>query len=117
MLGLAPHYQEGRVHCAGSGARAEIRGGPGQDGQLQSSAGTAGMGSSWSSSGAASGPGTSEEPSQERKTRALLLLYLEPHRPVHEVEIQVIQFQVGKSLLASSLHQRLLVKCGPQLEK
>lgn len=68
------------------------------------------------SSSATSITGSFEEVSQEGKPRALLLLYLEPKRPVHEVEIQVIQFQVSKSVLAGSLHQRLFIKCAPQLE-
>lgn len=107
MLGVCPHYQQGRGRCAG----AEIRGRAEWDGQHW------GHSSSRSSSAAASAPGTSEELSQERTPRALLSLYLEAKRPVHEVEIQVIQFQVRKSLLAGSLHQRLLMKSGPQLEK
>lgn len=50
------------------------------------------------------------------KLNALLLLYLKTKRPVDEVEIQVIQLQGSKSLLAGSLHQRLVMKCAPQLE-
>lgn len=52
---------------------------------------------------------------QETKVWVLLLLYLEAKRPVDKVEIQVIQFQVCKSLLAGFLHQRLLVKGAPEL--
>jgi len=51
-----------------------------------------------------------------RKTHASPLPYLEPKRPVHEVEIQIIQFQAGKCLLAGSFHQGLFKECAPQLE-
>lgn len=54
--------------------------------------------------------------SQEAKLLALLLLYLEAKRPVDKVQIQVIQLQVCKSLLAGCLHQSLLMKGAPQLE-
>ena len=67
----------------------------------------------WSSSSAPSVTSSFEEVSQEAKPRALLSLYLEPQRPVDEVEIQVIQFQGSKSLLAGSLHQRLVMKHAP----
>ena len=68
------------------------------------------------SSGAERIAGSSEDPTQDSKSVEMPLLYLEARRPVDEIEIQVIQFQVSKSFLAGSLHKMFFMKCGKQLE-
>ena len=46
----------------------------------------------------------------------LAILYLEAHGPVHEVEVQVVQFQGLQTPGAGCFHQGLLMAGAPELQ-